>query len=174
MPRFFAFTAPLAALLLLVGCGDNGSARLETSAASSAATVSGVDIAGNVSAGIGSDSVLVFAMAAPEPGAAPKPISVGVVGDDGVFELSGIPPGTYGLLFLDDKANDGVVDPGDPVAALVDANQQLQDLAAGDRVGLTNIQLDFRRSQALAESIDVAHSGPTEPLPTPTPLPNAS
>lgn len=150
----------------LAGCGDGSSPPSGATSAQHEAAA-GVEVTGNVGRNAAAGSILVFAMSGSE-----EPVSVGLIGDDGGFTLSALPVGPLELVFLDDKASDGVIDQGDPVAKLADPSFRL--LQEGDRVQVTDVQLDFRAGRAVAARVEVVHAGGGEEAPvaaTPTPIP---
>ena len=157
------------ALASLFGCGDSASSHLETSNSAVVAGPIGVEISGNL-AGAGGGSILVFAFAGLPKGQDPsqaEPLSVGSVGPDGEFLISNPAGEMLTVVFLSDAANDGVIDPGDPVAVLMDPNHQLTDLRDGDRINLSDVQLAFATRRAIAASIEVARAPAVPPTPTP-------
>jgi hypothetical protein len=165
--RLRVSTAFLLAPLALAACGDGGgSSGSGSPSARREATVTGVEVTGNVASGAPQGgSTLVFARTS----AKGEAVSVGLLGPDGEFTLSALPAGSLELVFLNDTASDGVIDKGDPIAVL--ANPSLRDLQEGDRVRAQDVQLDFGARRATAASIDVAHSGAAAPAPataTPT------
>jgi hypothetical protein len=163
---FLILLLPLAAFS---GCGDE-SVTTDGFTASGSQTA-GVELTGNVASGTESQSVLVFAFLRSGEAAGDEPVSVGIVNEDGEFALSGLPSGKLGVTFLADGANDGVIDRGDPIAILADPEQQLDDLQSGEGVHFTDIQLDFGSKQAVADAIEVTHTGhSTAPKSTPTPV----
>ena len=156
----------LLTLGLLAACGDGSSVPTQTTSAQQQYP-SGVEISGNVLHYEAGGSILIFAMSE-----AQEPVSVGVIGNDGAFTLSALPAGSLGLVFLDDKSSDGVIDKGDPVATLDDPN--LRGLQEGDRVHVTDVGLNFRGHKATAARVEVEHAGGSEPAvvpATPTPIP---
>jgi hypothetical protein len=170
------YGVPLLALAALVACGE-GASTLNESNLSSLAAPSGVEISGTVSTEGSRPALLAFALVEPPAGTDPQqpqqPPSVGVVGDQGEFVLSGVAPGTASVIFLDDAASDGVIDEGDPTAVLT--NDALRNLQDGDRVNLLGVHLDFNTQQATVDQVEVSQAGPgappTGPAPTPTPAP---
>jgi hypothetical protein len=61
-------------------------------------------------------------------------------------------------VFLHDKESDGAIDMGDPIAVLLDPEEALQELGDGAAVVLSDVTIDFFRSRAGAESMDVRNS----------------
>jgi hypothetical protein len=166
-PRLVLFSF-LVSLGFLSGCGDESGTLVGSPASES--QVAGIELGGNVVNPPESQSILVFAFARSGEAASDEPVNVGLLDEQGQFTLSGLPSGRIGLTFLADSANDGVIDSGDPVAHLADPDQQLEDLRSGDRVQLTDVQLDFRHNRAVAGAIEVARRGdspPPESTPTP-------
>ncbi len=164
----------LCGITLVAACGDGGSkARVATGASVAIAPRSGVEVTGNVTSAARDGSVLVFAVLATTDeagGRHTESLSVDEIGADGRFELTGLPAGGIVLIFLADKANDGVIDPGDPVAVLTDP--RLGNLAEGDRAVVGDVQLDIVGGQMQVGSIEVTHAEGGEPAPTPTPAPS--
>jgi hypothetical protein len=156
---------------LLAGCGGHSPSG---SAASSAAVSSDeAAIRGQVTGRGTKGALLVFAFAGSGPEVtAGEPLSIATVDPGGQFSLS-IPPGPGGvtLAFLADGANDGVIDGGDPVAVLT--SPALADLAGGDVVQISDVNLDFTAGKASAGSIDARRSEAGAAL-TPTEIAPAS
>lgn len=168
--RFQPYLTCASLLLILAvssGCGDESGTPADFTA--SELHTDGVELTGNLANAPDAQSVLVFAFLRSGEEASDEPISVGIVDEQGGFVLSGLPSGKIGLTFLADGANDGVIDPGDPIAHLADPDQQLQDLQSGDGVHLTDVQLDFRHKRAVADLIEVAGTGDSAAESTPTP-----
>lgn len=167
-----AFLALSLALGSIPGCGDetgissSGSSGSDTLASLESQTGPGVEITGNV---INGESLLVFAFLRSGDNASDEPVSVGIIDDEGQFTLSGLPAGRIGITFLADGTNDGVIDPGDPIASLADPDQQLQDLHEGDHVHLADVQLDLVHKRAVADVIEVNGASDSAPESTPTP-----
>lgn len=166
----------LCALLLLLGCGDGDSARFQVSAPLEMS--GGLGISGNLAANGGAaNSVLVFTFANLRTEVDPaeeEPICVAIVEEDNKFVFSSQTGDTLTVVFLADDASDGVIDPGDPVAVLLDPDQQLRDLREGDQVNLVDVQLDFTTRHAVAASIEVVRSTPPAAPRTVTPTIPAS
>jgi hypothetical protein len=163
-------TAAVACCVLLVGCGGGAGVRSSGSSAS-VAGASGVAITGRAIQRGTRGPVLVFAyqdLAAGDDPAAREPAAVGIVAPDGGFDLAVPASASLTLVFLADGANDGVIDSGDPVAAL--ASPELSDLQDGDQVQINDLQLDFTHRTATA-AVAVTRAG--EPPRTPTPVPPA-
>jgi hypothetical protein len=161
--------ASLLALAALLGCGEGASTISETNLPSSAP--SGIEITGTVAAEAVRPTLLVFALVDTGPGtdttAEEQPPSVGVVNEQGEFVLTGVAPGTISVIFLDDRASDGVIDDGDPIAVLT--HEALRSLQDGTRVTLVNVHLDFRSQKATAERVDAAAADPSAPTAAPAP-----
>ncbi len=158
-------------LVLLAGCG--GGAAAPPSQSSFSANLSGVDIGGRVTQRGTRGSELVFAYVDLKPADDPstrEAAAVGIVGDDGTFDLSVPDGGSITLVFLADAANDGVIDRGDASAVLSAA--ELADLQPGDRVQINDAAIDFPHRHVTA-TIEVARLG-GEPDRTPTAVPSGA
>jgi hypothetical protein len=159
-----------APLVVFSGCGDETGVSSGSSTSLTAPELEvgpGVEVKGNV---INGESLLVFAFLRSGENASDEPVSVGIIDEEGRFRLAGLPSGRIGITFLADGANDGVIDDGDPIANLTDPDQLLEDLQSGDRVQVTDVQLDLVSKRAVADSIEVGRaedSLPAEPTPTP-------
>jgi hypothetical protein len=175
MPQFLRSGASLLALAALLGCGEGASTVSETNLPALAPR--GVEITGSVAPEWIRPTLLVFALVDTGPGtdtsAQEQPPSVAVVNEQGEFVLSGVAPGTISVIILDDRASDGVIDDGDPIAVLT--HEGLRSLQEGTRANLVNVHLDFRSQQATAERVDVTAADPgappAAPAPTATPTP---
>ncbi len=164
------------ACLLFAACGDSSSSsNFEVPAATttSGATSAGVEIDGNV---VPDDvppdvAILAYAFAdLPADGDLSQqvPVSVDIVRQNGAFVLSVPSGGTITVVFLADNEHDGVIDARDTMAVLSDPGQQLRDLQEGDRVELTDVDLNFPHRQAAA-TINVTRTD--QPSATPTTAP---
>jgi hypothetical protein len=169
MPQFLRSGASLLALAALLGCGEGASTVSETNLPAFAPR--GIEVTGSLAPEGIRSTLLVFALVDTGPGtdttAQEQPPSVGVVNEQGEFVLSGVAPGTISVIFLDDRASDGVIDDGDPIAVLT--HEGLRSLQDGNRVNLVNVRLDFRSQQAIAERVDVIASDPSAPTAAPAP-----
>jgi hypothetical protein len=169
MLHFPRYGAPVLALAALLGCGEGASTISETNLPSLAPR--GVEITGNLTPEGIRSTLLVFALVDTGPGtdttAQEQPPSVGVVSEQGEFVLSGVAPGTVSVIFLDDRASDGVIDDGDPIAVLT--HEALRSLQDGSRASLVNVRLNFRSQKATAERVDVAAADPSAPTAAPAP-----
>jgi hypothetical protein len=155
----------LALIAAFAACGG-GPAPSETGLAASAG---GVAVSGRVAEAGTRGSILVFAYAdlAPnEDPAAHEPASVGTLATDGTFDLSIPPSSSLTVVFLVDRSHDGVVDPGDSIAAY--SSPELTDLQPGDRVNLADVSIDFH-SHRVTATVEVSRG--SEPALTPTPVP---
>jgi len=177
MPRYSdgMLSRPRLILLILMfsfavlpGCGDESGTTFEGLAVSES-PARGVEISGNVANLPDSQSVLVFAFVRSGENASDEPACVGIVDGEGQFTLSHLSAGKISLTFLSDGANDGVIDPGDPITHLVDPEQQLADLQDGDRAHLLDVQLDFNSHRAVADAIEVTRAVGSAAPATPTP-----
>jgi len=145
-----------AAFLCLAGCGDGGAMPVATGNAPVAAGT-GAEITGNLAAARGPEetSLLVFAYPKQADPVAAEPLGIGAVDAGGGFTLSGLDGQALTIVFLDDAASDGVIDPGDAIAVLGDPNHQIEGLPAGGRVVLADVRLDFDQKRAVAATIEV-------------------
>jgi hypothetical protein len=165
----------LASLAFLFGCGD-GTTSFEAAnpaleAASTAGRPTEVEVLGNLVVGDAKEMPLVFVFADLSRNAVlaeHEPINVGSVGASGRFSLSVPPAEKLAVVFLADAAHDGVIDPGDATALLLDPEQQLSGLEAGDRVLVSDIQPDFTAGKAVAAGFAVEKASAPEPAATPT------
>lgn len=162
------FLIPVIFLGLVVGCGDESGTVSNLPVAEF--QTGEIDLSGNIANAPETQSILVFAFLRSGENASDEPVSVGIVDEQGQFVVSGLPPGQIGVTFLADGANDGVIDRGDPIANLADPDQQLNGLHSGDRVNLADVQLDFAKKRAVADAIEVVHSGDS-PVAQSTPTP---
>jgi hypothetical protein len=161
--RRVSFTLAFLAMLFLPACGGGPATDLtpQPAAGGAAAGVeaeSGAEILGTVSNHDPSSNLLVFAYADMPPSQSPvtaEPIDIASVAADGSFLLDDLPAGRVTIVFLHDKANDGVIDVDDPFAVLEDPEARLQPLRDGDHVTIANVSIDTRARQARPESISV-------------------
>jgi hypothetical protein len=172
------FAVGLAALLLCMGCGD-GATSFEASNPVSEALwptdvptgVADVEVSGNLILEGADRSLLVFVFAdlTQEVALAESdPVNLASIAPDGRFLLSVPPAETITIVFLDDKAHDGAIDPDDAIAVLADPQQRLTGLGRGDRVLLSDIQLDFASGAAVAAGFEVEKASAPAPAATPT------
>lgn len=132
---------------------------------SRAASPHAVEIRGTVTSQPKGTSLLVFAYSGAVDPLRVEPDSVSVVGPDGSFVLSELPAGVLQVIFLLDDANDGALDPGDPMARLADPDGYLRATQPGDRIVFDGIEVDPSTHIATAGSVTVERA---TPAPTPT------
>jgi hypothetical protein len=139
----------LLALAFALGCGDAPAPELGRSQAAAGAADT-VEIQGTVApGGPALEKLLVFGYVnGTRPGG--EAASLSAVGPDRSFALTNIPPGDATVLFLIDAKNDGVIDPGDSVAALEDPQHQLRGLKSGDSVFLPDVVINAATAKATA------------------------
>lgn len=157
--------AALGLVALIAACGG-GPPQSETGAA---ASTGGVAVSGRVAEAGTRGSILVFAytdLPANEDPAAHEPASLGTLAADGAFDLTVPPSASLTVVFLVDRSHDGVVDPGDPIAAY--SSPELTDLQPGDRVNLADVSIDFHGHRVSA-TVEVSRA--SQPGHTPTPIP---
>ena len=158
-----------------VGCGGGGT---QFESAGFPSLPADVEVHGNIKlADSDTDSVVVFGFVDLPLNAnvsTEEPTSVGSIRPDGQFELSVTPGQRLTIAFLADASHDGVVDPGDPVATLVDRDVQLRDLVAGDSVDLQDVQISFGTGEAVPSAIEVLRTEIPEMEQPPTRVPPES
>lgn len=81
----------------------------------------------------------------------------------GQFTRNNVKPGSETIFFWVDANNDGIIDPGDPLAQLTDTQGRLGDVQAGQTVTLADVAIAFTDNTATA-TISVG----TTPTPTPS------
>jgi hypothetical protein len=154
---------------LAAGCGE-GHAPNAQLATTRSEVLAEVEITGNLAteANRTAASLLVFFYPADADPPKGDPLGVGLVDANGAFVLT-VQPESAVVVFLDDQANDGVIDLGDSFAVLEDPTQQLSDLQAGDRVAITDVEIDLTQQKAKAAKIErISAQAP----PTPTSAPS--
>jgi hypothetical protein len=153
-----------ALVVLIAGCGEAGPSG--TGAVGAGGAFEAVEIRGNVSpGGPAANKLLVFAYANLEGQAAVpsgEPVSMSNVAADRSFALTSVPAGDATVLFLVDAKSDGVIDPGDSVAALDDPEHALTGLKAGDEVVLQDISINVAQGKATAAAINVKRAASNE------------
>jgi hypothetical protein len=95
------------------------------------------------------------------------------VNTQGQFTRTNVSPGPLAIFFWVDVNNDGMVDPGDPIAQLTDSQGLLDNVQAGQTATIANANINFNTNTATASiTISVTPTPvPTAGSPTPTPQP---
>jgi hypothetical protein len=95
------------------------------------------------------------------------------VNTQGAFTRNNVSPGPETIFFWVDVNGDGTVDPGDPLAELVDSKGLLSNLQDGQTVTIANTNINFTTSTATADiSVGLTPTPtPTAVSATPTPQP---
>jgi hypothetical protein len=177
MHRTFRVLAavPLLFVVALAGCGAEPELGTSAQESGAAAAPVGVQISGAVAnEETRHGEMLVFAyvdLAPNEPPANSQAAGVAGVGDDGGFLLTTPSAKHLTIVFLHDKESDGAIDMGDPIAVLLDPEEALQELGDGAAVVLSDVTIDFFRSRAGAESMDVRNSSVADVTATADPSP---
>jgi len=94
------------------------------------------------------------------------------VNSNGSFSRSSIEPGGETIFFWIDQNGDGMIDPGDQIARLLDPDGELADVTNGETVNVVNSIVDFTAQTATAQIFITTTPTPTPtPVTTPTPAP---
>jgi hypothetical protein len=155
--------------LLLASCGG-GDICLNCTAGTPTPVVS-VSLTGSISRlslFIPFDAVTVIVcldLGPEQPATACNHFFLAPVDANGDFSRSRIDPGSEAIFFWVDQNEDGMIDPTDPIARLLDPEGELVDVSSGETVNVVNAAVDFTAQTATAE-ISIT----TTPTPTPTPI----
>ncbi len=115
----------------------------------------------------GADIVVFVFTGLQDPGtyqvfAKQRATAVDTAGEPLEFSVSRIRAGDLTVVFLRDSASDpdGTIDAGDPVATLSDPDGRLRDVRNGERIEVTDIDIDFNAGRADAERIRTVRDAP--------------
>jgi hypothetical protein len=93
----------------------------------------------------------------------------------GEFTRNNVQAGAETIFFWVDVDQNGMIDPDDPLAQLVDTEGQLDDVQSAQTVTLANVRIQFLQNAATADiSVGLTPTPtPSAVQPTPTPTPTA-
>jgi hypothetical protein len=95
---------------------------------------------------------------------------------EGLFTRRNVQAGAESIFFWVDVDGNGMIDPADPLAQLVDTEGQLDDVQNGQTVTLSNVRIAFLENSATADiTIGLTPTPtPSAAQPTATPIPSPS